>query len=66
MDDRYGKFYKALTNDYERYLAVNHFKTEVGVDFIVLLFVSKRVLYDLFEPKKKFNKSNFMSNVFLS
>jgi HSP90 family molecular chaperone len=45
---------------------MKHFRKESGVDFKVLLFVSKRALYDLFEPKKKFNKSNFMFDVFLS
>jgi molecular chaperone HtpG len=55
-----------LINDYEKYLAVKHFRTEGGVGFKVLLFTSKRAIYDLFEPKKKFNKSNFVSDVFLS
>jgi HSP90 family molecular chaperone len=45
---------------------VKRFRTEGGVGFKVILFVSKRALYDLFKPKKKFNKSNFIFNVFLS
>jgi HSP90 family molecular chaperone len=45
---------------------VKHFRAEGGVGFKVLLLVSKRALYGIFKPKKKFNKSNFMLNVFLS
>jgi molecular chaperone HtpG len=60
-NDEYGEFYKELTNNYEK-----HFRTEGSVGFTVFLFVSKRALYDFFEPKKKFNKSNFMFDVFLS
>jgi molecular chaperone HtpG len=41
-----------LANDHEKHLASKHFKTESDVDFTVLLFVSKRALYDLFETKK--------------
>jgi HSP90 family molecular chaperone len=59
-----NEFYKALTNDWEKYLDVKLFRTEDGVGFEVLLFISKCALYDLFEPKK-FNKSNFMFIVFL-
>jgi molecular chaperone HtpG len=54
-DDEYGEFYEALTNDWEKYLAVKHFRTEGDVSFTVLLFVPKRAPYDLFEPKKKLN-----------
>jgi HSP90 family molecular chaperone len=35
---------------------VKRFRTEGGVGFTVLLFVSKRAFYDLFEHKKKYNK----------
>jgi molecular chaperone HtpG len=64
-DDKYNEFYKALINDYEKHLAVKQFRTECGVGFtVLLLFVSKRALYDLFEPKTKFKKSNFMFDVF--
>jgi molecular chaperone HtpG len=66
MNDEYDEFYKVLTNDYEKHLAVKRFKTEGDVVFTVLLFVSKCALYDLFELKKKFNKSNFVFDAFLS
>jgi molecular chaperone HtpG len=54
-DDEYGDFYKALTNDWEKHLAVKHFRTEGDVGSSVLLFVPKPVPYDLFKPKKKLN-----------
>jgi molecular chaperone HtpG len=45
-----------LINDCEKHLAVKHFRTEGDVGFTILLFVSKRATYDLFEPKKKFKQ----------
>jgi hypothetical protein len=44
---------------------VKHFRTEGDVGFTVLIVVSKLALYDLFELKKKFNKSNFIFDMFL-
>jgi molecular chaperone HtpG len=65
-DGEYGEFYKVLINDWEKHLAMKRFRTEGGFGFTVILFILKRVLYDLFESKKKFKKSNFMFDVFLS
>jgi molecular chaperone HtpG len=55
-NDENDEFYEALTNDWVKHHAVKHFRTESGVIFTVLLFVSKRDFYDLFEPKEKFYK----------
>jgi molecular chaperone HtpG len=54
-EDEYAEFYKAITNDWEKHLAVKHFRTEGDVGFTVVLFVPRRAPYDLFEPKKKLN-----------
>jgi molecular chaperone HtpG len=54
-DGKYDEFYKTLTNDWEKYLVVKHFKAESDASSTVLIFVQKRVTYDLFEPKKKLN-----------
>jgi molecular chaperone HtpG len=54
-DDEYGEFYKALSNDWEIHLLVNHFRTVGYAGFTILLFVTKCTQYDLFEPKKKLN-----------
>jgi hypothetical protein len=43
---------------------VKRFRTKGEVGFEILRFASKHALYDLFEPKMKFSKSNFMFNVF--
>jgi molecular chaperone HtpG len=54
-EDEYAEFYKSITNDWEKHLAVKHFRTEGDVGFTVCLFVPRRAPYDLFEPRKKLN-----------
>ncbi|KAG0378031.1 heat shock protein 90 [Mortierella sp. AD032] len=56
--EEYASFYKALTGDWDNYLAVRHFLIEGQLEFRALLYVPSRAPFDLFSSACKTKRTN--------
>jgi molecular chaperone HtpG len=67
-DDEYSDFYKSITGDYDNHLEHLHFSVEGQVDFKALLYIPKRVPYDLFDGqnKRKSDIKLYVKKVFIT
>ena len=50
--EEYESFYKNLTNDFDTYQVVKHFKTEGEVEFKSILFIPKHAPFNMFDNKQ--------------
>jgi hypothetical protein len=63
-DDEYSKFYKALTDDYEKHLSLKRSRTESSVGFTVF-FLFQNVLFMIFlNLKRNLTYQNLCSTCF--
>ena len=53
--DEYASFYKSIANDWEDHMAVKHFSAEGQVEFKALLYLPRRMPFEIFNANYKQN-----------
>jgi molecular chaperone HtpG len=64
-DEQYQEFYKHIAHDYEDPLAWSHAKVEGRQEYTQLLYLPKRVPFDLFDRDRKHGLKLYVRRVFI-
>ncbi|KAM0677108.1 Hsp90 chaperone hsp82 [Binucleata daphniae] len=64
--EEYKSFYKAISNDWDDFMAVKHCKLEGMIALTFLLFIPKRNNNSMFEKQKKDNIKLYVQNVLIT
>jgi molecular chaperone HtpG len=54
-EDEYLDFYKSVSDDWDKYLTLKHFKVEGNLELTGLIYIPSRAPFDLFDNKSKKN-----------